>query len=162
MIIVEIALAIAGAFVLGTFLEYFVHRAMHWGWLFPEGHKFHHDTNDPRTFFADLIDYGGGAAALAWFGFLVSVPVGIGWAIGALIYAILASYAHQLQHANAHLVFWMPRPVHRLHHNLDMKGHNFGILVDWWDRVFGTYQSIEHPTPSEPRSISGYFAIPWR
>ena len=136
-------LAALSAVFLGTLAEYFVHRLMHWGILYPEGHKYHHESNDPRTYLSDFFDYGTGAVLIGWLGFLISFPAGIGWALGAFAYAALASYAHQLQHANAEMVFWMPRPVHRLHHAYDMTGHNFGILVDWWDRLFGTYRPVE-------------------
>lgn len=151
------------ALVFGTLAEYVVHRSMHWGILYPEGHSWHHDSNEARTFLQDFLDYGTGTALLCWIGFVVSIPAGIGWLLGALAYALLASYAHQLQHANAGLVFWMPRPVHGLHHVHDMTEHNFGILVDWWDRLFCTYRPIEWP---RSRSRDGphfkdYLAIPW-
>ena len=128
---VEFALAAVGARVFGTFAEYFIHRAMHWGILHPEG-------------------------------FLVSLTSGLGWMLGALAYAALASYSHQIQHANADLVFWMKRPVHRLHHNLDMRDRNFGVLVDWWDRLFGTYQPVEYPRASRRHAAREFLAIPWR
>jgi len=159
---VEFIIAAASAVVFGTFAEYFIHRSMHWGILHPEGHRHHHEANDARTFMRDFFDYGTGAAALGWLGFLVSTTSGIGWAFGALVYAILASYAHQIQHANADLVFWMKRPVHRLHHNLDMRDHNFGVLVDWWDRLFGSYEPIEYPRETRRATARDYFAIPWR
>lgn len=51
---------------------------MHWGILYPEGHKYHHESNDPRTFLRDFFDYGTGAVLTGWLGFLISVPAGIG------------------------------------------------------------------------------------
>jgi sterol desaturase/sphingolipid hydroxylase (fatty acid hydroxylase superfamily) len=161
---VEFAVAAGASFVVGTFVEYFVHRAMHWGLLHGEGHRWHHESNEARTYLKDFLDYGTGAVLLCWPGFLVSLPAGLGWMLGALAYTACASYAHQVQHANADLVFWMPRPVHRLHHNLDMREHNFGILVDWWDRLFGTYRPIEWPRAMPPRGqrLKAYLAIPWR
>jgi sterol desaturase/sphingolipid hydroxylase (fatty acid hydroxylase superfamily) len=156
--------ATLAAITLGTFAEYFVHRAMHWGWLYPEGHRWHHASNDPRTFLHDVFDYGMGAAALSWLGFLVSPAAGFGWMLGALAYTLLASYAHQLQHANPDLVFWMKRPVHRLHHDAGALEANFGILVDWWDRLFGSYVPIERPIamPARGERLKAYLAIPWR
>src|SRR5215831_5111531 len=67
------------AIVVGTFAEYFVHRAMHWGLLYGEGHRWHHESNEARTFARDVYDYGGGAAALGWIGFLVSSSSGFAW-----------------------------------------------------------------------------------
>jgi sterol desaturase/sphingolipid hydroxylase (fatty acid hydroxylase superfamily) len=160
---IEFVVAAAGALLVGTLAEYFVHRLMHWGILYSEGHRRHHENNEARNYLRDFVDYGSGAALLCWPGFLVSLAAGSGWFLGALAYAVLASYSHQLQHANADLVFWMRRPVHRTHHNHDMKGHNFGILVDWWDRLFGTYQPIEWPrTQPGGHRAKDYLAIPWR
>jgi sterol desaturase/sphingolipid hydroxylase (fatty acid hydroxylase superfamily) len=44
-----------------------------------------------------------------------------------------------------------------------MRTHNFGILVDWWDRLFGTYQPIEYARALPPRGarLKAYLAIPW-
>ena len=64
--VIEFVGAAAAAFTLGTFGEYFVHRAMHWGLLYPEGHRWHHESNEARTFAHDFWDYGGGPAALCW------------------------------------------------------------------------------------------------
>lgn len=151
-----------GALVFATFVEYFIHRGMHWGFIYPKGHRRHHEENEARTYLLDFVDYGSGALLVGWLGFLVSVPVGIGWALGAVLYTVLASYAHQLQHADATLVFWMKRPVHRLHHVHDMSERNFGVLVDWWDRIFGTYAPIEYPAHTGRRRLRDYAAIPWK
>ncbi len=159
LVIVAAALV---AVLFATLVEYFIHRGMHWGFIYPEGHRRHHEQNEARTFLLDFVDYGSAALLVGWLGFLISVPAGIGWALGAAAYTVLASYAHQLQHANAALVFWMKRPVHRLHHNHDMTEGNFGVLVDWWDRVFGTYTPIEYPHQAGPRRLRDYMAIPWR
>jgi sterol desaturase/sphingolipid hydroxylase (fatty acid hydroxylase superfamily) len=157
-----IIVAALGALVFATLVEYFIHRGMHWGLIYPTGHRRHHAEDEARTYLLDFLDYGSGALIVGWLGFLVSVPAGIGWAVGALAYTALASYAHQLQHADADLVFWMRRPVHRLHHVHDMTGHNFGILVDWWDRLFGTYAPIEWPHRPGRHRLRDWAAIPWR
>jgi sterol desaturase/sphingolipid hydroxylase (fatty acid hydroxylase superfamily) len=150
------------AIVVGTFAEYFVHRAMHWRLLYGEGHRWHHESNEARTFTRDFYDYGSGAASLGWIGFLVSSTSGFAWMLGALAYTALAAYAHQIQHANPGLVFWMKRPVHRLHH-AGSKG-NYGILVDWWDRLFGTYEPSDllYAVPARGEKLKAFLAIPWR
>src|SRR5438132_3005673 len=88
---------------------------------------------------------------------------GVGWALAGFIYAVFAAYAHQLQHDNPDMVFWMPRPVHHLHHKHHMWRHNFGILVDWWDRVFGTYQYVEwqRQKPMREHGLGALFRITW-
>jgi sterol desaturase/sphingolipid hydroxylase (fatty acid hydroxylase superfamily) len=161
---IKFTIAVLGAVVMATLVEYFIHRLMHWGILYAEGHRWHHRSNDARSFLRDFFDYGTGAAALCWLGFVVSTASGFGWMLGAFVYAALASYSHQIQHANPYLVFWMRRPVHSLHHARNMRSQNFGILVDWWDRVFGTYLPIEGPRPRPGRRyrLREYLAIPWR
>lgn len=157
---IEAILAAICALLLGTLGEYLVHRAMHWGILYPEGHRRHHESHEARTFLRDVLDYGTGVAIFCWIGFLVSIPTGIGLAAGGFVYVLLASYAHQLQHARPALVFWMRRPVHGLHHAYDMTEHDFGILVDWWDRLFGTYRAVEWRPIRKGRHFS-YASIPW-
>jgi sterol desaturase/sphingolipid hydroxylase (fatty acid hydroxylase superfamily) len=160
----EFVVAILCALSIGTLCEYFIHRLMHWGIVYPAGHRWHHESNEARNFLRDFLDYGAGAAAFCWLGFLVSTASGFGWMLGAFAYTTLASYSHQLQHANADLVFWMRRPVHQLHHAHQMTQHNFGILVDWWDRVFGTYHPIESPRTrvGGDYRLRQYLAIRWR
>lgn len=162
LLFLEVAAGGGAAFLFGTFMEYFVHRLMHWGLLFPKGHIHHHMTGDARTMVKDILDYAIVALAVGWMGFVVSVPAGLGWIGGCLVYVVTAAYAHQLQHANAHLLFWMPRPVHAIHHALDQRDCNFGVVVDWWDRLFGTYRPVEWPKPEKQKDrLRGYADIPW-
>ena len=162
---IETIIAALCALLLGTLAEYFIHRAMHWGIIYPEGHRWHHKSNESRTFFLDVLDYGAGAGAaiFCWVGFMVSISAGIGWAAGAFAYVALSSYAHQLQHARPALVFWMPRPVHALHHAHNMTEHNFGGLVDWWDRLLGTYRPVGQlrRRSRKGQRLKDYMAIPW-
>lgn len=40
--------------------------------------------------------------------------------------------------------------------------HNFGLAVDWWDRVFGTYKSVEWLTDKELQQPErGYLQLRW-
>lgn len=154
--------AMVAAFVFTTLVEYTVHRLMHWGFLYGRGHRRHHQSNEARTFAHDLMDYGLPALLVCWPVLLVSLPAGLGWMAGLLLYAVLAAYSHQLQHANADMVFWMASPVHHLHHVHDMGGHNFGVLVDWWDRLFHTYRGAARPRLAQSHRWRTYLAIPWR
>jgi len=75
--------------------------------------------------------------------------VGISFFLGMLFYAAFAAYAHQLQHENPTACFWMKMPVHYVHHEYKQWHHNFGLGVDWWDRIFGTYKPVEWLTEKE-------------
>ena len=158
-----------GAFILGTFVEYLFHRLMHVRFLLGKKHAEHHRDGWGQGFLGEFWDYVLGsmpilAAGVAGCVFLLdSWPAGIGFVAGGLAYAILAAYAHQVQHENPELVFWLPRPVHYLHHHHHMWKHNFGILVDFWDRVFGTYQKMEWNPQRKPRDfpLKSFFQIKW-
>ena len=92
---IEAILAAFCALLLGTLAEYFIHRAMHWGFIYPEGHWWHHESNESRTFLIDVLDYGTGAAIFCWVGFVVSIPAGIGWVVGAFAYVALERVRHR-------------------------------------------------------------------
>lgn len=168
-----VLLGIAVSFVFGTFAEYWIHRLMHMGMVQPRaearaagapwalkllrpamflayGHGEHHREGTGQGVLREGRDYALGAIV----GLAVAAPVDIAWisggwmslgfVIGGLAHAVFAAWCHQAQHEDPRLLFWMPRsPVHYVHHRLAQGRHNFGISVDWWDRVFGTYRPVE-------------------
>ncbi|ELS00847.1 sterol desaturase [Xenococcus sp. PCC 7305] len=131
------------AFIVSSLVEYFAHRLMH---IYPKAfppHPQHHIENTGQGFFLELVEYVKFSclAMLTFFPF--SWELGWSWLIGSLAYAIFAAYAHQLQHDNPKACFWMKMPVHYVHHEYDQWHHNFGLGVDWWDHVFGTYKEAD-------------------
>ena len=91
---------------------------------------------------------------------LVLVAQAIGVAPGQFV-AIVAftQMSESFQHANLRLWFgpigerlWVSPRFHRLHHAIGighesahqmLGGHNFGVLLPWWDMLFGT-ANFEH------------------
>ncbi len=143
--------ALAGftfALLLGTLVEYFVHRLMHSGTMLGKKHAKHHQDGGGQGWFGEFRDYFLPTSPISIIALVVTyftghIAIGIGVAVGGTLYAILAAYAHQVQHERPELIFWLPRPVHHLHHKHKMWKHNFGITVDIWDRAFGTYKKVE-------------------
>jgi sterol desaturase/sphingolipid hydroxylase (fatty acid hydroxylase superfamily) len=137
------------AMVVASLAEYVVHRCMHHGKLLGKTHAEHHRHGLGQGWLGEFCDYSKGSVPLVLSGFMVgyfllnSLSWGVGFAAGFLVYTALAAYSHQVQHEQPELVFWLPRPIHYLHHKHHMWHHNFGILVDFWDRVFGTYKAVE-------------------
>ena len=130
-----------GGFVFASFCEYWGHRLMHKDFALGETHRNHHATGigqGVRLEFIDYVKFFG--PLLMWEPFLISLPAGIGWVTGALLFCLFSAFAHQLQHDNPMKCFWMPMPIHYVHHHCKMWHHNFGMAVDWWDRVFRTYK----------------------
>lgn len=155
--------AFISALIIGTFVEYLIHRLMHLRWVLGNKHTEHHAEGTGQGWLGEFWDYFLGSLFIVWWGVFCCTPVAIGWAAGILLYACCAAYAHQVQHENPELVFWMPRPVHHLHHAHNMWRHNFGITVDWWDRIFGTYRPEEWKPEKRAREygLKAFFQIKW-
>lgn len=138
-----------GAFVFASLVEYWVHRLMHQPYRLGQRHRDHHKRNQGQGVLWEFLDYIKGTIIVMCLPFFISLEAGIGWFLGGLVYAAFSSYAHQVQHDNPTKCFWMKMPVHYIHHKHNMWHHNFGLGVDWWDHIFGTYQAVEWPTQEE-------------
>ncbi len=135
------------------FLGYWVHRGQHqleWWWRL---HSLHHAQRQ-MTLWSDnrnhLLDDVLGSAIMVIAAQLVGVPPGQFVAIVAF-----TQLSESLQHANLRLWFgsvgerlWVSPRFHRLHHSVGighetagrgtLGGYNFGVLLPWWDMLFGT------------------------
>ena len=139
--------------VVFDFVRYWTHRGQHrleWWWHL---HSLHHAQrqmtmwSDNRNHLLDdmLVD-----------SIVVVVAQLIGVAPGQFI-AIVAftQLSESFQHANVRLWFgqvgerlWVSPRFHRLHHSIGLGhesagkqalgGHNFGVLLPWWDMLFKT------------------------
>lgn len=147
------------AFV-GTFVEYWGHRIMHIGGVLKKRHARHHRLGSGQGVLGEFRDYVLPSLVISWLGFLVSVPAGVGFLIGTVGYAALAAWSHQLQHEHPQKVWWMTQPQHSVHHHHQEWHHNFGMTVDWWDRVFGTYKRHE-PLPAIGRDDARPWQVHW-
>lgn len=167
----ETALLAAGGFLIGgvaaSLVEYWVHVLMHRRVLLGRTHINHHREPDGETWFKQFAYYALGCAFAAsaivpacWA--LDVLPLGVGIAAGSVAWSAWVAYAHTLQHERPELVFWMRLPVHHLHHKHEMSNANFGLSVDWWDRVFGTYRPVPwEPDPAVRRTLRAFLTIRW-
>ncbi|MCA9567336.1 MAG: sterol desaturase family protein [Myxococcales bacterium] len=140
-------LAASLAAVLASLVEYWGHRIMHTTPFLRRHHARHHQLASGQGWLRELRDYALPAipvcALVGWIW-----PAGaVGFAVGALGWAGLAAFAHQAQHENPGLVWWMEEPVHARHHHFREWHHDFGITLDVWDRVFGT-RGVKGPLPT--------------
>lgn len=134
------------AVLVASLVEYWGHRLMHMGYLMKAHHARHHRLGSGQGWLREFRDYALPSLPFCGLFFLISAPVGLGFLVGAMAFAAVAAFAHQAQHENPKLVWWMGQPVHSMHHYHREWHHNFGITVDWWDRLFGTYKAHE-PLP---------------
>ncbi|MBH9552505.1 sterol desaturase family protein [Inhella sp. 4Y17] len=145
-------IAFALYLVVFDFLGYWIHRAQHaWGWWWAL-HAVHHSQRqmgrwaDNRNHFLD--DFLG-AALFAGAGLVLGTEPAQFMAL-----TLVTQTFESLQHANLRLHFgflerfWVSPRFHRLHHAIGvghesdgpgtLGGHNFGVLLPWWDQGFGT------------------------
>ena len=135
------------------FVEYLIHRGQHrfdWWWGL---HSLHHSQrqmtmwSDNRNHLLDDILHGT---------IIVLVAQLIGVAPGQFIAIVaLTQLSESLQHANLRIGFgtlgerlWVSPRFHRVHHAIGighesagpstLGGHNFGVLLPWWDMLFRT------------------------
>ncbi|MEA5463769.1 sterol desaturase family protein [Leptothoe sp. PORK10 BA2] len=154
------ALSFVAAFVFASFVEYWLHRLMHVSPKVGQRHRDHHRRNEGQGVVWEFRDYVLGSAIAMAIPFIFSLTIGLGWALGALVYSGFSAYAHQLQHENPRKCFWMKMPVHYVHHKYGMWHHNFGLAVDWWDHVFGTYKPMAWPAEDDLPELS-MLAVRW-
>jgi sterol desaturase/sphingolipid hydroxylase (fatty acid hydroxylase superfamily) len=134
-------------------VSYWVHRSQHrWEWWW-RLHALHHSQrsmtmwSDNRNHFLDDV---------IWVVITVVVAQLIGIAPGQFVAIVaLTQLSESFQHANVRLWFgrlgerlWISPRFHRLHHSIGighesqgkhtLGGHNFGVLLPWWDMLFGT------------------------
>lgn len=156
------SLFFVAAFIFASFVEYWMHRLMHFSQRVGKRHRDHHKRNEAQGVVKEFRDYVIGSSLAMGAMFLVSIPAGVGWLLGAIAFAAFSAYAHQLQHENPTKCFWMKMPVHYVHHKYGMWHHNFGLAVDWWDHIFGTYKQVEWMSEEEVRmGDRGYFELRW-
>lgn len=148
--------------VIFDFVDYWIHRGQHafnWWWSL---HSLHHSQRQ-MTMWSDnrnhLLDDLLRDSLLVVLGQLIGVGPGQFVAIVAI-----AQLSESLQHANIRLHFgrigerlWISPRFHRLHHSIGighernaagelvrrgrspaLGGHNFGVLLPWWDVLFGS------------------------
>ncbi len=156
------------------FAGYWYHRLQHqvgWWW---ELHAVHHSQRklslwaDDRNHLLDDVLQAAFFSALALF---IGVPPGQFVAL-----SLLGGALQSVQHANIRFSFGRlgerllvgPR-FHRLHHAVGyghelghgnrarLQGCNFGVLLPWWDALFG---SADHGTPLQPTGVRAQLPPP--
>ena len=162
-------------FVLGTFVEYWFHRAMHSGLILSEVHNGHHRGAMHGRHGQGILKQFRDATFLPLAVAAIGLPIdyfyisggalAAGTVLGTLAHALFVAWVHQAQHEDPRLVPWLSKmPVHFIHHKLDQTEHNFGFSVDWWDRLFGTFKPYpewrEHFDFSAPRRP--WWKLEWR
>jgi sterol desaturase/sphingolipid hydroxylase (fatty acid hydroxylase superfamily) len=134
-------------------VNYWLHRFQHqfkWWWAL---HSLHHSQRQ-MTMWSDNRNHLLDDVLRDLLFVVVAILIGVGSGqFVALI--VLSQLSESFQHANLRLWFgrvgerlWVSPRFHRLHHSIGighesqgpstLGGHNFGVLLPWWDMLFGT------------------------
>jgi sterol desaturase/sphingolipid hydroxylase (fatty acid hydroxylase superfamily) len=133
-------------------LSYVLHRAQHqWSWWWAL-HAVHHSqrqmtmwTDNRNHLLDDIIQ------SVIWVVVAQAIGMGPGQFVALIAFTQLSE---SFQHANFRCSFghwgerlWISPRFHRLHHAMGLGhetspgvlgGHNFGVLLPWWDMLLGT------------------------
>ena len=142
-------------------VAYWLHRGQHRIGLWWRLHSLHHAQrqmtmwSDNRNHLLDdlLVDV-----------LLVVTAQLIGVAPGQFIAIVaLTQLSESLQHANLRLHFgrigerlWVSPHFHRVHHSIHSSDHNFGVLLPWWDQLFGTANFQQRVDPTGVQDPAGH------
>jgi len=139
--------------VLFDFVNYWYHRAQHqfnWWWAL---HSLHHSQRQ-MTMWSDNRNHLLDDVLRDLLFVVIAILIGVGPGQFVALVA-LGQLSESFQHANLRLWFgrvgerlWVSPRFHRLHHSIGigheshgpstLGGYNFGVLLPWWDTLFGT------------------------
>lgn len=152
--------------VVFDFVAYWMHRGQHrlaWWWNL---HSLHHSQRQ-MTMWSDnrnhLLDSILSDSIIVVVAQLIGVPPE-----QFIVIVALTQLSESFQHANVRLWFgpvgerlWVSPRFHRLHHSIGighesrgpstLGGRNFGVLLPWWDMLFGTANFEQRYDPTGVR-----------
>jgi sterol desaturase/sphingolipid hydroxylase (fatty acid hydroxylase superfamily) len=157
--------------VVFDFFNYWIHRAQHQWSAWWALHALHHSQRS-MTYWTDSRGHLLDDVILALLGALISALIGV--QPGQFVLLIVVSRLFEsIQHVNIDLRWWglierlwVSPHFHRTHHAVGigheftsgvLGGHNFGVLLPWWDILFGT-ADFEHgyePTGIKDQVLEG-------
>ena len=139
--------------VVFDFVAYWTHRGQHqlnWWWQL---HSLHHSQRQ-MTMWSDNRSHVLESILDDVIMVLVAQLIGVA-PEQFIVIVVLTQLSESFQHANIRMSFgrigerlWVSPRFHRLHHSIGighesngpatLGGHNFGVLLPWWDMLFGT------------------------
>jgi sterol desaturase/sphingolipid hydroxylase (fatty acid hydroxylase superfamily) len=124
-------------------LSYAIHRGQHrmdWWWQL---HSLHHAQRQ-MTMWSDNRNHLIDDVVRSIIVVLVAQLIGIAPSQFVVIVAV-TQLSESFHHANLRFWFgrwgerlWVSPRFHRVHHSVQGGQHNFGVLLPWWDMLFGT------------------------
>jgi sterol desaturase/sphingolipid hydroxylase (fatty acid hydroxylase superfamily) len=144
-LVLWLAAGAGGALLVGSLVEYGLHRALHSGWLrntrLGQLHRAHHRPQATvQPWWREGLDYGLVALAslLGVLPCCLWLPLAFlaGWAAGAFAWAFWAAWCHERGHGPS-----ARNGPHAWHHARPRA--NYGLGTHLWDRALGTWEAPE-------------------
>jgi sterol desaturase/sphingolipid hydroxylase (fatty acid hydroxylase superfamily) len=150
------------------FFNYWIHRAQHQWSFWWALHSVHHSQR-VMTFWSDSRNHFLDDVMVALLGVVLAQFIGVPPSQFVLL-VVLTQLSQSLQHANVRWSWgplewlWVSPRFHRYHHSMGaghefspgvLGGHNFGVLLPWWDMLFGTANFDNRYDPTGIRPDNG-------
>ncbi|MEZ7847802.1 MAG: sterol desaturase family protein [Polaromonas sp.] len=132
---------------------YWLHRGQHRIGLWWRLHSLHH-SQQQMTMWSDNRNHLLDDVLVSVLLVLLAQLIGVAPEQFVAIVA-LTQLSESLQHANLRLSFgrigerlWVSPLFHRVHHSIHSADSNYGVLLPWWDQLFGTANFQTHCDPT--------------
>ena len=132
---------------------YWLHRGQHRIGLWWRLHSLHH-SQQQMTMWSDNRNHLLDDVLVSVLLVLLAQLIGVAPDQFIVIVA-LTQLSESLQHANVRLSFgrigerlWVSPLFHRVHHSIHSGDANYGVLLPWWDQLFGTANFQMHYDPT--------------
>ncbi|KAF2187412.1 hypothetical protein K469DRAFT_705104 [Zopfia rhizophila CBS 207.26] len=161
--IYKMAFQIAVFFVLEDTWHYWTHRAMHWGPLYKNIHKIHHQYSAPFGLAAEyaspievmVLGLGAVGSPILWTAITgdLHILTMYLWIVLRLFQAIDAHSGYEFPWSLHHfLPFWAGAEHHDLHHERFIG--NYSSSFRWWDLLFDTEAGAEASKRRRERKLA--------
>ena len=132
---------------------YWLHRGQHRIGLWWRLHSLHH-SQQQMTMWSDNRNHLLDDVLVSVLLVLLAQLIGVAPEQFVAIVA-LTQLSESLQHANVRMSFgrigerlWVSPLFHRVHHSVHSGNFNYGVLLPWWDQLFGTANFQTHCDPT--------------
>jgi sterol desaturase/sphingolipid hydroxylase (fatty acid hydroxylase superfamily) len=154
---------------------YWLHRGQHRIGLWWRLHSLHH-SQQQMTMWSDNRNHLLDDVLVSFLLVVLAQLIGVAPEQFIAIVAV-TQLSESLQHANLRLSFgrigerlWVSPLFHRVHHSIHADSGNYGVLLPWWDQLFGTANFQTHYDPTgvkEPQETMrddgpGLWSQQWR
>mmetsp|Transcript_59465 Transcript_59465/g.134233 ORF Transcript_59465/g.134233 Transcript_59465/m.134233 type:complete len:352 (+) Transcript_59465:1-1056(+) len=131
------------AYILVDLGGYVVHRVLHWPWLYVRVHKLHHFWKSPTPFVVSAL-HPFEILSLTSMTMMICASLPLWWPTYIFLIGWIYFY-NTMDHSGVTMPsLWKWQAPVKFHDDHHKYFHvNYGPMVDWWDKLFGSYLKEE-------------------